>query len=195
MKDQLCPFINRGSLHPTSRWMLRLPHNQSLSPSSPQMTSVTHSLQSTHNRMRKHWSLCSPVFCTQLVTLLFLTFVQENGKPAGILWSYRASGIASRCHPCQPKGTMTAWSDLPHWTPNCDGGTLMLSRYPAFPCAFLLQYLFLALRYHLFSTSLGPQVPRAICEPLSSYMGCPSRKIEILLCYSCRKWSLRWHRH
>lgn len=98
MKDQLCPFINRGSLHPTSRWMLRLPHNQSLSPSSPQMTSVTHSLQSTHNRMRKHWSLCSPVFCTQLVTLLFLTFVQENGKPAGILWSYRASGIASRCH-------------------------------------------------------------------------------------------------
>lgn len=28
---------------------------------------------------------------------------------------------------------------------------------------------------------------------LSSCMGCPSKKGEILLCCSCRKWPLKWH--
>lgn len=74
---------------------------------------------------------------------------------------------------------------------NCDGGTLLPSWSAAFSHAFLLQYLFPVLQYHLLSTSLGPQVAYAICDPLSSYMGCPSRKVEVLLCYSCRRWSLR----
>lgn len=143
--------------------------------------------------MRKHWSWCSRMFCTQLMTFLLLTAAQENAKSTGVFWSKRDSGIVSWCHPCQSEGTTTAWMDLHHWSCNCDGRTLVPHWSSTFLCAFLLQNIFLVLPYHWISTSLGPFVPPTSQGPPSSCMGCPSRKGEILLCCSCRKWSLKWH--